>query len=297
MKHESIGEWIGLVRAQFVAIVPELLPLFEIYAAEAQFGRQYISSDLDRLPRGAKIIEIGAGVMLLSCQLVREGYKVTALEPVGTGFSHFERMREVVLEVARLHALAPEFLASPAEDLSADKQFDYAFSVNVMEHVTNVELVLERVGDCLKENGVYRFTCPNYFFPYEPHFNLPTLISKNLTEKLLGSYYFRSRLVVDPFGTWQTLNWITSSQVIEGIKKIPGLRLKFNKTMLVSTLERIVTDADFSARRSRSLRVILGGLVFCRLHSLLQFVPIFMQPIMDCSIEKNLEATVHDPNN
>ena len=127
VKRESIEEWLGVVRAQFVANASELLPLFEIYAAEALFGRQYISLDVKVLPEGAKIIEIGAGAMLLSCQLVREGFKVTALEPIGTGFSHFDRMREVVLEAARLHACCPEILANPAEELSTGNQFDYGF--------------------------------------------------------------------------------------------------------------------------------------------------------------------------
>ena len=58
---------------------PEMLSVFEIYAAEAMFGRRYISAEIDRLRPEAKILEIGAGSFLLSCQLVREGFKVTAL--------------------------------------------------------------------------------------------------------------------------------------------------------------------------------------------------------------------------
>ena len=96
----SIERWLADVRALFIDAAPGLVPLFETYAAEAVFGRSYIALDLERLNPGAKILEVGAGSMLLSCKLVREGFEVTGLEPIGAGFSHFEQMRQMVLERA-----------------------------------------------------------------------------------------------------------------------------------------------------------------------------------------------------
>eukprot|EP00494_Astrolonche_serrata_P011852 UN11950 len=61
-----------------------------------------------------------------------------------------------------------------------------------MEHVDDVDQVIRNVADSLRHGGTYRFTCPNYFFPYEPHFNIPTLLSKNLTEKLLPKKFTRT---------------------------------------------------------------------------------------------------------
>ena len=81
---QSIEWWLADVRAHFVEAAPDLLPLFEIYAAEAAFGRLYIAADVERLEYGAKVLEVGAGSLLLSCQLAREGFFVTALEPLGT---------------------------------------------------------------------------------------------------------------------------------------------------------------------------------------------------------------------
>ena len=93
----AIETWLEAVRSRFVEAKPELLALFDTYAAEAEFGRRYIDSDLGCLRPGGSILEVGAGSLLLSCQLAREGFDVAALEPVGDGFSHFDQMRQLVL--------------------------------------------------------------------------------------------------------------------------------------------------------------------------------------------------------
>lgn len=282
----AIEGWLAEVRLQFVSATPDLLPMFDTYAAEAAFGRRYISSDLDRLHFGAKVLEVGAGSLLLSCQLVREGFLVTAIEPIGDGFSHFDRMRRVVLEKAHSLGCCPTILDLPAERFAAVNSFDYAFSVNVMEHVGDVERVLANVGKSLIIGSTYRFTCPNYLFPYEPHFNIPTLFSKRLTEQLLGRKIFGSQNVPDPSGTWMSLNWITVLQVVSYVRQLPWLSLKLNRAMLVSTLERIASDPDFAGRRSPMMRRLLAVLVRLRMHHLLGLVPALFQPIMDCHVQK-----------
>ncbi len=282
----AIEGWLAIVRPEFVNIAPELLPLFDTYAAEALFGRRYIDSDLERLRPGAKVLEVGAGSLLLSCQLMREGFEVTALEPTGEGFSHFDQMRQMVLNKARSQGCCPTILELPAESLAAVNCFDYAFSVNVMEHVDDVARVLGTVGRSLTVGAIYRFTCPNYLFPYEPHFNIPTFFSKRLTEKLMGRKIFGSQRVPNPFGVWKSINWINVLQVLRLVRRLSEFRVTFNRSMLVSTLGRIVSDPDFAARRSPGMRRFLSGLVRLRMHYLLGLVPAMLQPIIDCSIQK-----------
>lgn len=282
----SIDEWLTVLRSEFEQTAPDLLPLFNIYAGEAQFGRTYIAQDLARLDPGASVLEVGAGATMLSCQLVREGYAVTALEPTGEGFSHFDRMREIVLTQARALGCCPDVLNLPAEALSADARFDFAFSVNVMEHVDDVKQVLANVSRSLQPGAHYRFTCPNYLFPYEPHFNIPTLFSKPLTAKVLHKTIFGSTRVSDPAGTWASLNWITVQQVRRYTHDHDGIHVKFNRTMLVDTLERVVSDPGFAARRSPAMRQVLGLAVRLRAHKLLGLLPARLQPIMDCTIVK-----------
>jgi hypothetical protein len=287
-----IEAWLVEVRSLFAESTPELLTLFDTYAAEAVFGRRYIDSDLRCMRPGGKILEIGAGSLLLSCQLVKEGFDVTALEPVGDGFSHFDQMRQLVLGVARSSGCCPLIIDRPAEALDAIHCFDYAFSVNVMEHVNDVASVLKNVGKSLVVGASYRFTCPNYLFPYEPHFNIPTLFSKQLTERMLGRMIFGSRTVPDPQGTWKSLNWVNVVQIKRAVRQLHGLKLTFNRSMLTSTLERIASDTEFADRRSPAIRNLILILVRLRIHFLFRLIPAALQPIMDCLVEKttDLEA-------
>ena len=282
----SIESWLADVREYVSTKAPEVLPLLDVYLGEARFGRQYVASDLTKLSRGASVLEVGAGSLLLSCQLVREGFRVTALEPICGGFSHFERLRELVLFRAELLGCLPKILDITVERLSENSCFDYAFSINVMEHVENVALSISRVVSSLKLGASYRFTCPNYLFPYEPHFNIPTLFSKRFTERIFGNKILLEKNIPDPEGTWKSLNWINVIQINRIVKYLPELKITFNRRHLVDTFARIAFDNNFAMRRSKWLRVVVLLMVWLRLHYLVWCVPAMIQPIIDCVVKR-----------
>lgn len=280
----SMKVWLADVRSYIALHAADLLPLYEIYAGEACFGRCYINADLLKLPAGAAILEVGAGGMLLSCQLAQEGFNVSSLDPVGGGFSHFERMRALVMQCAVTYNCLPKLLNFSAEELSAHAQFDYAFSINVMEHVGDVRLSILNVAESLRPNCKYKFTCANYWFPYEPHFNIPTFFSKSLTERLMRRKIFGHKVISDPEGTWRSLNWISIREIRQSIKFTPELTASFNRHMLVSTLERVVNDQEFAMRRSQWMRTLITICVQLRMHHLLAMVPAIFQPVIDCEV-------------
>jgi 2-polyprenyl-3-methyl-5-hydroxy-6-metoxy-1,4-benzoquinol methylase len=283
---QSIEQWLADVRTYVREIAPAVLSILDLYVGEARFGRQYVADDLKQVRHGGQILEIGAGCMLLSCQLVREGFQVTALEPTATGFSHFERVRDLILQRAEILGCLPRILNQSVESFSEQDRFDYAFSVNVMEHVKDVAQSIGNVGFSLIPGAVYRFTCPNYLFPYEPHFNIPTLFSKRLTEKVLGGRIFSDSSVSDPEGVWQSLNWIDVIQIRKAIKRLPGFSVAFNRHFMTSTLTRVTFDKDFAVRRSKWMRVGIFILVRLRLHILVGCFPVVLQPIIDCSVTR-----------
>jgi SAM-dependent methyltransferase len=123
-------------------------------------------------------------------------------------------------------------LSIKAEQIVADAEFDFAFSMNVMEHVDDVPLVLGRVVRALRPGAAYRFVCPNYGFPYEPHFDMPTLLSKSLTWRFLRNRILNSRTVLDPRGTWQSLNWISVAAVRRTCRRDLGIEPEFDRTVL-----------------------------------------------------------------
>lgn len=280
----NLESLISDLRKRVLEAAPDLLPLFNIYAGEARFGESVILPEVKQLSSGDKILEIGAGILLLSCHLQREGYAVTAVEPFGIGFSHFDRLREIVLAYASEKGFAPSLYTIPAENLEFTSAFDYAFSINVMEHVKDIALVMKRVLAAIRPAGRYRFVCPNYLFPYEPHFNMPTLFSKSLTERLLGRYIRSSQSVVDPVGTWTSLNWISVSQV----RRICGKDLKvvpiFNRSAFYRFIERALHDDDFQRRRGPMITGALQTLDRMGVTRLLLKIPVVCQPAMDCVI-------------
>jgi hypothetical protein len=284
LKPEVIEVWLERLRARVSSNQPELLELYNTYAGEARFGRAYIEPNLQQLKDGAHLLEVGAGALILSTQLVREGFKVTALEPTGEGFSHFDRLRELVMEEATSCGCTPELLAIPAEALAIKGRFHFAFSINVMEHVGDVETVIHRVCESLDSEGEYRFTCPNYLFPYEPHFDIPTLFSKRLTECCFSHRIHNNRNIPDPAGTWRSLNWITVAAILAVVRNIPGAEVSFRRDLPATMIVRTVNDPVFSARRSPWLRKLLGMAVGLGLHRLAVAIPARLQPVIDCTL-------------
>ncbi len=282
----GIQDWIADLSASIAETHPELLKLFNIYAAEALFGRRFIEADLAVLSRESKILELGAGALILSCQLVREGFQVVSVEPVADGFCHLGRLRELVMERAQIHRCAPKVLQVRAENLNIKNCFDYAFSVNVMEHVSNVGEVIEKVWDSLNQRATYRFTSPNYTFPYEPHFNIPVIFTKKITERLYWGRIISAGHLPDPIGTWRSLNWITVSTVRRIAQTLPGCSVKFNRSVLFTTLERITYDEQFASRRSPWLSIVIKTFVKLKIHYAVKSIPASLQPVIDCSMTK-----------
>ncbi len=282
----EIEVWLAEVRAVLARNAPARLPLFEVFAREALFARHWLAPQLASLAPGAAVLEVGAGLMLVSCQLQREGYRVTALEPVGTGFSAFRDLQARVLEVAERAGNVPRILTTPVESLSSVGDFDLAFSVNVMEHVADVRLALQRIAASLREGAAYCFTCPNYLFPYEPHFNIPILGGKRWTHRA-----FRRRIefverATDGAGLWHSLNWITVPVVRRACRDLPHVRLAFDTRLLSRVLERVVSDPVFAARRPSWLRSLAGLLVSTRLHEGFRLLPAAVQPLIDCRLTR-----------
>jgi len=147
-------------------------------------------------------------------------------------------------------------------------------------------VVVEGVVNAMHSKGVYHFTCPNYSFPYEPHFNIPTLFRKRLTEFFFSSLIHNTKKMPDPVGTWRSLNWISVTQLNKIIKQTSGATVSFNTSMLRDVLLRMKTDSAFSARRSDWMRAIIRVVVSLKIHNLMTYLPAQMQPIIDCTITK-----------
>jgi len=274
-------DWVKEIDTYIAHKHPELLHVFRIYSGEALFARKLIDINLAKLPHNAKILEVGAGMFLLSCWLHREGYNIHALEPIGNGFGHFEQLSEIVLQHAGDYV--PPIIRSKAEELRISAEFDFAFSLNVMEHVSDISLVIQNVVRSLKPSGYYRFICPNYAFPYESHFNIPTLINKPITYKIFRSRILRPNQFFDADGMWDSINWITISRIKQACNS--NLNCDFSRAAFLQYLERI-SDEKFLKRKGW-LGKIINILGTSKLQKIFALFPLYFLPIIDCRTHKN----------
>ncbi len=282
----SIDPFLASMRQTVAQADPAALSLFDTFASEAKFGRQWLSENLAALPPGSAILEVGAGLMLLSAQLQREGYNVTALEPIGVGFSIFSKLQSLILEKAQSMGCAPTVLRYGIEELHQPESVDFAFSVNVMEHVHDIQAALANTLTALRPGSAYRFICPNYRFPYEPHFGIPTLFSKKLTFAVLHRAILGKTNLSDPAGTWASLNWISVDAINRALHAQPSLRVHFRKTVFADSIDRLATDKQFAARHSAWITVPLRAIAILKLHRLVVHLPSWALPQIDCSICK-----------
>jgi 2-polyprenyl-6-hydroxyphenyl methylase/3-demethylubiquinone-9 3-methyltransferase len=110
-----------------------------------QFGRD---PKLVGCLTGLRILDIGCGGGILSEPLARLGASVLGADPSATN-----------IEVAKLHAarggLSVDYRATTAEALSeAGERFDVVLAMEVVEHVADVDLFLQKCADMVKPGGL-----------------------------------------------------------------------------------------------------------------------------------------------
>jgi len=164
---------------------PELLDLFFTYQNEAIASRSFLDKNLKKLDGGDEILEVGGGILALAVQLASEGFKITTVEPVGDGFGGIHFMMQKYQEIAQDEHLPISLINMPIEHCSFNQKFKFIFLINVMEHLSDTYSVLIQLTEHLRADGKYRFFCPNYDFPYEPHF------SKLMFTRTNGSFRLR----------------------------------------------------------------------------------------------------------
>ncbi|MBA4156424.1 MAG: class I SAM-dependent methyltransferase [Gemmatimonadetes bacterium] len=133
----------------------------------------------------ARILDVGAGQGANLLKLLVRGADAYGVEP-GAEFAALTRWRLVDM------GFEPERLISaPGENLPfPDESFDYAISMQVLEHVRDPEPVLRQIFRVLKPGGKCYISCENYLTFREPEYRVAWL---PLLPKRLGSLYLKLR--------------------------------------------------------------------------------------------------------
>ncbi len=203
--------------------------------------------------RDKRVLEVGAGIGALTFYLRQRGVDAIALEPGGIGFDEVADVGQALR--SWLGESATSIIDVPVERLSPEIQgkFDLIFSVNVVEHLPDLDAAFASMAAVLAPNGRMVHTCPNYSVPYEPHYGIP----------LLPFVPSRSAWLL-PRGAkrdiWNSVNFVTYRQ-IKDICRRADLRVSFRRGTLHDAFMRLERDPDYALRHG-GLVTTLGQILF-----------------------------------
>ena len=148
----------------------------QTFLNEAQFGLDRILESVRDLPSGSRILEVGSGAGILLTELSRlfPEHTFVGIEPNGQGFQFFSDFQLSLGEQVKIHN-------GGYETFESDDTWDLIYSINVFEHLPDWRHFLLFLNKNLSSEGKATILCPNYSFPYEPHFGLPLIFSKKIT--------------------------------------------------------------------------------------------------------------------
>lgn len=185
----------------------------EIYIEEARSLFQLIES---RLKPGMRVLEIGGGLGIFHVMAHAEGAEIVSVEPSGGGWGSEFRTFGLSL-IGGLTGHAEQFVDACVERLDwPDNEFDLVVSHNVLEHVTDPVQGLREMYRVARPGGTLLHSCPNYIFPYEPHYKVPVI---PCMVRLSGRVCWRV-FQADPL--WRSLNSINSLMVMRTANSLPG---------------------------------------------------------------------------
>lgn len=229
--------------------------------------------------QGAHALEVGAGFGFASLALASFGYQVTALEPGGIGF---EKNRTVAAHLISLAGLQVRYLDATVEqaDLINGPKFDLIFSNNVLEHVHDVHAGLANLAGALDAGGFMVHSCPNYAFPFEPHFGIPLIpLFPRLTRLVIPRKIAKSDL-------WASLNFISYRQVA-ALARAENLFVSFERGTIVASVTRLRSDAEF-ARRHKLLGRLAGSSFFFAVIRRFLALPVFLASPMNFVLSREM---------
>lgn len=253
------------------------------WAAEARFGFRHLQTAIEQLSSGSNILEVGCGSGILLAML-SETYaqnNFSGIEPFGDGFSSLEALN------SEIGKRGVSINNTAYENYFPDKKFDLIYCVNVFEHVDNWRHFLAWVANSLTEKGRFIVLCPNYSFPYEPHFRIPIVVNKSATYSVFSKRIKDFELKQNVDGLWKSLNFVKKKQVKQFIKQNASLSLSLTDELEImdDMFERASTDEEFRQRQAIASRIVIV-LKALRIHKLIKVWP-NMLPYMKLSFQKS----------
>lgn len=263
--------------------------LINTYVQEAYFYYELLREDLTKLAKNSKVIEIGSGIGLLSLFIAELGHRVTAFEPESNGFSHMLAIRKIILscwegKIPEVESINDYFGQNYIQD---DGPIDYMLAINVLEHMVSmsqIDIFLREIKPLIGLKSIFRVICPNYLMPYEPHFDIPTIINKRATYLL-----FKKKILEKGFSDglemWNELSWPTQRKLQKSIRKA-NLSSEFSRNASANYLKRAFFDDSLQERKGKVTFFLIKA-ASALLTPIISVLPKKLLPVLDCSIKLN----------
>ena len=155
------------------------------------------------------------------------------------------------------------------------------FAVNVIEHVPEYEQLIVNALRLKSERATLRLICPNYAIPYEPHLEIPIILTKNLTWRIFKKRIAKST-ISNPIDFWRDLSWPTQRKLRRKLNNL-GLVAEFSRDATNHYITRALTDSKFIERKGLIIGSCLKAFAIVAKH-LTRFIPMSLIPIIDCRI-------------
>lgn len=215
---------------------------------EARFGFAHIREYLKKFKDGSSVLEIGcgSGILLTMCSEIYKKLNFDGIEPFADDFLNFSAVNDYVKSQFKPKNVVIEKILF--EEFKPNKRYDLIYLVNVFEHLKSWEKLLVVLDDWLTDSGVCVVLCPNYSFPYEPHFMIPIIFNKKTTFKLFENFIINHKKSKDGIGFWSGLNFVKKKDVEKFVKNNSRLLLSDRREVLEQMILRLHTDTEFKKR-------------------------------------------------
>lgn len=254
---------------------------FQTYIDEAVFFFKVVREQIES-SHVRSVVDVGSGIGLFGRLLATLGVRVTCLEPGSEGFTDVIEMSEIIEQAWTSPSVQFDFRKEYLSDFARQGlRGDFYTCINVIEHVPSFE---DFLGEIIYEVGVSGYAYivfPNYSFPYEPHFSIPTLWSKKLTQKAFSKAIGANRHhLQEPWEFWGDLSFPNYRKTRRIVRAL-GANYKFSRDTFLSYFSRL-SDQRFVSRKGVGFAILrrfrATGLCVGRL------IPLAIVPVVDLRI-------------
>ena len=183
------------------------------------------------------VLEIGSGTGILLKELsnIFENKTFYGLDPHKRGFDSYEKISKKNSN-KNLKIFNDDF-----EKFNQKEGYDLIFSFNVFEHLVDQLSYINKTYEFLNEDGKSVILCPNYDFPYEPHFVIPIIINKKFTFRIFKKKIIKHEAKTNEPGLWKGLNFCSKKKIKNYLGK-NNFDHQFDLTIAKRFLDRIDND-------------------------------------------------------